>query len=204
MDDFAAQVRGLVVATDEYRRVMAGATGTGVLESAAIGELRARGPLPPSALAERLGIASASMTAMLDRLTLAGLLVRRPHPRDRRSLLVELTPHGHATIGAAFDVFREDVLLAVDGLAPDEVRALGGALERVVAALRERIADPSLLAERIAAVVGAAGLDDTVDDAPDDTADVDLARDPADGTVGGRAGDRSRVTDPEAEPSEPV
>lgn len=159
MDDFPAQVRALVVATDEYRRVMAGVTGTGVLESAAIGELRARGPLPPSALAERLGIASASMTAMLDRLTLAGLLVRRPHPTDRRSVLVELTPHGHATINAAFDVFRDDVVSAVDGLPPDQVRTLGAVLHRVAGALRERVADRSLLAERIAAVVGEAAID---------------------------------------------
>lgn len=156
MDDFTAQVRALIVATDEYRRIMAGVTGTGVLESAAIGELRARGPLPPSALAERLGIASASVTAMLDRLTLAGLLVRRPHPTDRRSLLVELTPHGHATIGAAYEVFHEDVLCAVVGTAPDQVRALGSILEQVTVALQDRAADSTRLAERIAAVVGAA------------------------------------------------
>ncbi len=159
MDDFTAQVRALIVATDEYRRVMAGVTGTGVLESAAIGELRARGPLPPSALAERLGIASASVTAMLDRLTLAGLLVRRPHPTDRRSLLVELTPHGHATIGAAFDVFRDDVLRAVGDLPPAEVRRLGSVLESLAAALRERAAEPSLLAAHIAAVMDGTTVD---------------------------------------------
>lgn len=155
VDEITAQIRDLIVASDEYRRVMAGVTGTGVLESAAIGELRARGPLPPSALAERLGIASASVTAMLDRLTLAGLLLRRPHPTDRRSLLVELTPQGHALIGAAFDVFRDDVLSAVDGTPPAEVRALGSILEGLTAALRERAADRSLLATRVAEVLGA-------------------------------------------------
>ncbi len=155
-DDLPARIRNLIVATDEYRRVVAGATGTGVLESVAIGELRARGPLPPSALAERLGIASASMTAMLDRLTLAGLLVRRPHPTDRRSLLVELTAQGNATINAVFDVFGEDVLRAVDGVPPAQVRALGLILEEVAAALRRRAADPSPLAEHIAAVLGGA------------------------------------------------
>ncbi len=160
MDDFPAQIRDLIVASDEYRRVMAGVTGTGVLESAAIGELRARGPLPPSALAERLGIASASMTAMLDRLTLAGLLVRQPHPTDRRSLLVELTAQGHATINAVFDVFREDVLRAVGGVPPVQVRALGLLLEEVAAALRERAADPSLLAAHIATAVGDAPVSD--------------------------------------------
>lgn len=159
MDDFTAQVRALIVASDEYRRVMAGVTGTGVLESAAIGELRARGPLPPSALAERLGIASASMTAMLDRLTLAGLVVRRPHPTDRRSLLVELTPQGQTMIGAAFDVFRDDVRRAVGDVPPAEVRQLGAVLEAVAVALRERAADPSRLAAHIADVMSGAMVD---------------------------------------------
>lgn len=159
MDDFPAQVRALIVASDEYRRVMAGVTGTGVLESAAIGELRARGPLPPSALAERLGIASASVTAMLDRLTLAGLVVRRPHPTDRRSLLVDLTPQGHATIGAAFAVFRDDVRRAVGDVPPAEVRRLGAVLEAIAAALHERAAEPSRLAAHIADVVSGSPVD---------------------------------------------
>ncbi len=50
--------------------------------------------LDPTAgmLARHLGITTASTTKMLDRLEHAGHIVRTPHPRDRRSLVVRITP----------------------------------------------------------------------------------------------------------------
>lgn len=45
----------------------------------------------PGALAEHLGMKSASVTVMLDRLTKSGHLARMPHPTDRRSLAVVAT-----------------------------------------------------------------------------------------------------------------
>lgn len=49
--------------------------------------------LDPTAgmLARYLGITTASTTKMLDRLERAGHVVRAPHPRDRRSLVVRIT-----------------------------------------------------------------------------------------------------------------
>jgi DNA-binding MarR family transcriptional regulator len=43
-------------------------------------------------LARHLGITTASTTKMLDRLERAGHLTRQPHPRDRRSLVVRISP----------------------------------------------------------------------------------------------------------------
>nr|WP_062395908.1 MarR family transcriptional regulator [Pseudonocardia sp. AL041005-10] len=105
MNRLALQLRDLIVATDEYRRAEAAALGIGVAEAAVLGEIHHRGPLPPSALVVRLGIASAGVTALLDRLTVAGLVQREPHPTDRRSVLVTLTPRGRAAITAMFAMF---------------------------------------------------------------------------------------------------
>lgn len=44
----------------------------------------------PSAIAEHLGISTASTTKLLDRLTAAGHIRRLPHPTDRRSVAVEV------------------------------------------------------------------------------------------------------------------
>lgn len=52
------------------------------------------GPLRPSTLADRLGIAPRSATDVLDTLADAGLLVREPDPGDRRALLIRTTPAG--------------------------------------------------------------------------------------------------------------
>ncbi len=49
-------------------------------------------------LAAQLGISARNMTALADALEAAQLVVRRPHPSDRRAILIELTAGG---IGAA-------------------------------------------------------------------------------------------------------
>lgn len=59
-----------------------------------LGLLRCEGPAMMRELASGLGITARNMTAMVDALEQAGLVVRRPHPTDRRATLIELTPEG--------------------------------------------------------------------------------------------------------------
>jgi DNA-binding MarR family transcriptional regulator len=50
--------------------------------------------LTPTSLTREAYLSSGGMTQLLDRLEHRGLVVRRPHPTDRRGLLVQLTPDG--------------------------------------------------------------------------------------------------------------
>jgi DNA-binding MarR family transcriptional regulator len=50
--------------------------------------------LSPQELGRRLGLTTGSVTAMLDRLERIDLLIRRPHPDDRRRSVVSITTHG--------------------------------------------------------------------------------------------------------------
>jgi DNA-binding MarR family transcriptional regulator len=52
----------------------------------------------PRDLAEDLGISTASTTKVLDRLAGSGHLQRRPHPRDRRSVVVVATAAAHREV----------------------------------------------------------------------------------------------------------
>ncbi|WP_433502037.1 MarR family winged helix-turn-helix transcriptional regulator [Pseudonocardia halophobica] len=149
MRTLAERVRELVVATDEYRRTMAQAAGVGIHEATTLGELLHRGPLPPSAIARRLGIASASVTSLLDRMTVAGFVERQPNPVDRRSVLVVLTPGGRSTIRAMFDLFTDDVEQAVRTAEPRYVAEFARALGRMAPALRARAADRAALEEEL-------------------------------------------------------
>jgi DNA-binding MarR family transcriptional regulator len=146
MRELANQVRAVMVAADTYRRAMAVALGVGVTEVSALGEIRQDGPLTPSELARRLGLTSPSVTSLLDRLETAGLVVRRRHPADRRSVLVELTEAGDQLLVASFDQFSEDVATAVRSAPPEHVRELGELLGGVAGALRARAGDPAALA----------------------------------------------------------
>lgn len=52
--------------------------------------------LTPSEIADRVLVASATMTATLDALERRGWVQRVANPADRRSVLVEITPEGRA------------------------------------------------------------------------------------------------------------
>jgi DNA-binding MarR family transcriptional regulator len=82
-----------------------------------ISTLRRSGPpctLSPTDLYRTLMITSGGLTHRLARLEKAGLIVREPSPRDRRSLLVRLTEAGARTVEAAF---TEDMALEREILA---------------------------------------------------------------------------------------
>ena len=49
-------------------------------------------PLEPTVIAERLLITTGSMTSLLDNLERRGLIRRQAHPKDRRKLLIDITP----------------------------------------------------------------------------------------------------------------
>jgi DNA-binding MarR family transcriptional regulator len=48
-----------------------------------------------------------TLTGVLDRLERRGLVARVPHPRDRRSILVELTPDGEAAADRVATAFAQ-------------------------------------------------------------------------------------------------
>lgn len=52
--------------------------------------------LTPGELAHRLGLATPTVTKATNRMEVAGLVVRRPHPRDRRLVRIHLTERGAA------------------------------------------------------------------------------------------------------------
>ncbi len=78
----------------------------------------------PHDLATHLAISTASTTKLLDRLTEAGYLTRKPHPTDRRARIVALTEAArhefHRHFGQRLKAMRE----AMVGYTDDELRAV--------------------------------------------------------------------------------
>ena len=56
--------------------------------------LHCGGPAIMRDLGTQLGATPRNMTAMVDTLEQAQLVVRRPHPNDRRATMIELSPAG--------------------------------------------------------------------------------------------------------------
>lgn len=69
-------------------------------QSRAVSVLARHGQMRPGELATHLRIAPRSATEVVDGLEESGLVLRRPHPDDRRATLVELTDRGIEVAGA--------------------------------------------------------------------------------------------------------
>ncbi|AID32652.1 MarR family transcriptional regulator [Mesorhizobium sp. SEMIA 3007] len=88
--------------------------------------------LTPTDLYEATMVTSGAMTNRLDRLEKAGLILRGPHPNDRRGIVVQLTEKGLALIDEALTahVANEHEILA--GLTPAERETLSHLLEKLI------------------------------------------------------------------------
>lgn len=127
-DQRAAELRGLVVAAEHFRQVVAEQFGIGLTEAAALSHLRLHGSLSARELAQLTGLTPSTVTALLGRLEAANLAERQPHPTDRRQIVVTLTAGGNAHLERS-EQWLGEVLDRVETADPAEA-------DRVMAGLR--------------------------------------------------------------------
>ena len=90
----------------------------------------ARGSLPMGKMGERLQVHPTSITSIINRLEAAELVVRRPHPEDRRAVLAEVTDSGRRLVEAATtDLVAADFGLGV--LTERQLRSMSSLLRPV-------------------------------------------------------------------------
>jgi DNA-binding MarR family transcriptional regulator len=121
---------------DLARRTSFASHGLETWEFDVLSALRRQGPpyqMTPGALIRATLVTSGTMTNRIDRLAEAGLVRRKPDPRDRRGVLVTLTHQGRAEADDALaDLLRrERDLLA--SLGPADQRTLAGLLRALLA-----------------------------------------------------------------------
>ncbi|AXK37073.1 MarR family transcriptional regulator [Streptomyces armeniacus] len=100
------------------------------------------GPMTQRALATRLRVTPRNVTGLLDALEADELVVRGPHPTDRRALLVSLTERGRA-LTTALRGGRDELAVALFGDIPGpRLEAFHTELETVLERLRAAGATP--------------------------------------------------------------
>jgi DNA-binding MarR family transcriptional regulator len=103
--------------------------------------LRRKGTgLTPSHLLESVLLSSGGMTARLDKLEAAGLIIRTPDADDRRMVVIELTPKGKRVIDAATVTRFAQAKDSLPPLDAQEMRTLAGLLRRWLTSLNDRSA----------------------------------------------------------------
>ncbi|MFI0417635.1 MarR family winged helix-turn-helix transcriptional regulator [Spongiactinospora sp. 9N601] len=89
------------------------------------------GPMAMRELAVRLGCEPSNATFIVDKLEQGGLIERRPHPTDRRTKQLFLTPAGMELRARLLELLVERSPLG--GLSVEEQRTLHELLNRAVA-----------------------------------------------------------------------
>lgn len=112
-------LRDLLGLAADYERRLGAVLEVNATDMKAMEHLIQEGSLSPTDLAARLGVSTAAATQVVDRLVEVGHVDRRPHPHDRRRVVVVPRP---ASVGRAMD----ELMPMIGGVA----RAAGALTER--------------------------------------------------------------------------
>jgi DNA-binding MarR family transcriptional regulator len=97
---------------------------------------RSHGPAIMREIGSELGVSPRNMTAMVDALEQAHLVVRRPHPSDRRATLIDLTPDGAGTAEKSLESRLDAIAEVFAGFSAPEQQQFYAALARLISAMR--------------------------------------------------------------------
>lgn len=136
-------IRDVTLAVQHYRlRAARAGFGVGATEMMVLSQLFTVGPSSPTALARFLSITTASITDVIDRLEGVGHVTRRPHPTDRRKIIIELAPATRERIAAMFAIAGNATARAAEFLTRAEQASICEFLRRV--ALEYDRTDPTI------------------------------------------------------------
>lgn len=135
-------LRRMLQAGREMQAAMAHRIGVRVIDVQAVDHVvSADEPLGPVELGERLGIRSASATALVDRLVHAGHLTREPDGHDRRRVALHATDHARAEVRQVLAPLLGQVAEITDRLSPEQTDTVLAFLRDVSAAMRDYATD---------------------------------------------------------------
>lgn len=89
----------------------------------------------PKELAGKLGISSASTTTLIDRLARSGHVRRKPHPKDRRALVLEATADSDCEVRQTLSEMHRRMMDVAASLTPEQTAVVVDFLTRMRAAV---------------------------------------------------------------------
>src|SRR5215475_9667974 len=105
--------------------------GVNVTDMKCLDIMTLRGSASPSELAKYTGLSTGATTAMLDRLEMAKLIERRPHPTDRRSTIIVLSKKATRELPATFASLARGMEALVASYSEKELNVLADFFAKV-------------------------------------------------------------------------
>jgi len=131
VEDLHLAGRELSTAAVLFHSAVAERRGLTPVEEKAVDVLLRLGPLTHRELTEHTGLAAASVTNLIDRLERKGWARRRPHPDDRRRVLVEADPdHATEQMAPLLRGFVEELERLYEDYDDDQLRLIAGFMRR--------------------------------------------------------------------------
>jgi DNA-binding MarR family transcriptional regulator len=90
----------------------------------------------PGEIADAMGVSRTTVTGLIDRLELDGLITRAIAPDDKRSFLLTLTDKGRQTVEQVENIRRKQLAEALDRLDEAALEHLEAGLEALAAAMQ--------------------------------------------------------------------
>lgn len=135
-------LRELIEANESFVAHLGKKLAVNPTDLSAMTHLISSGPLGPTDLARRLGMSTAAVTTVVDRLEAVGHVERRPHPTDRRSVMIVPNPGSvHQALGVLMPMIG-GLDSALDDFCADERAVITRYLESAVAIYRAQVPDP--------------------------------------------------------------
>ena len=128
-------LRRILRATELYGKDLARAAGLTAVQVRVLQVIAETGTSTPTAIAARMGVSQATMTALIDRLQAKALVERRRSDADRRQMIVAITDAGRGALERAPDALQQRYVKRFEALPEWEQSMILAALDRVSALL---------------------------------------------------------------------
>jgi DNA-binding MarR family transcriptional regulator len=125
-------MREIYQQSQRFEKRLGASLSVNTTDLSAMEHLMQGGPMTPSELASRLEMSTAATTHVIDRLVAVGHVERRPHPVDRRKIVVIPSP---ASVARAFEELAPMIAgvgAAADAYAPHEQAVIAEFLRSVI------------------------------------------------------------------------
>lgn len=103
-----------------------------------MGLLMDNGPMTMGALSDELGVTATNITALVDALEKDGLVERKPHPKDRRAIMIQTTAKAEKKLAEGCTVFKDRVSELFSDFSKTEQEQFAKFMNRMREALVER------------------------------------------------------------------
>jgi len=132
-------MRGLGTRTILYQQSIADSLGVYNHDFTAVDILRETGPITAGELSKKTGLATGSVTALIDRLEKAGYVRRQNDPNDRRRVIIVPQYEEKEEVQKAYEPLNTDMLNLTSGYSAAELELITQFLDKANSILERQI-----------------------------------------------------------------